>query len=333
MMRGGALLELDGVTVSLPVQGEMRPVLQDVSFAIRPGEALGLVGESGSGKSMTARTIDKLLPEGAAVTGRVRFDGRDVMTLAGADLKRFRGEVAMIFQDPRAHTNPVRRIGDFMTEALRTNSGVGTQEASKRAVALLKSVGIEDGERRLRQYPHELSGGLLQRVMIASALLTQPRLLLADEPTTALDVTTQAEVLAILDGLRSKLNLAMLFITHNLELAAAICDRTVVMYAGQVVEVRESNKLHDQPLHPYTAALAAARPSIDATSRRLTAIPGRPLSAFEAPADACAFTARCPHAADICRARRPALVELDGGLTRCARAAELFGTLKVPMNA
>jgi peptide/nickel transport system ATP-binding protein len=333
MMRGGGLLELDGVTVSLPVQGEMRRVLQDVSFAIRPGEALGLVGESGSGKSMTARTIDKLLPDGAAVAGRVRFDGRDIMTLSGADLKRFRGEVAMIFQDPRAHTNPVRRIGDFMTEALRTNSGVGMGEASERAVALLKSVGIEDGERRLRQYPHELSGGLLQRVMIATALLTQPRLLLADEPTTALDVTTQAEVLAILDGLRSKLHLSMLFITHNLELAAAICDRTVVMYAGQVVEVRESNKLHEQPLHPYTAALAAARPNIDATAHRLTAIPGRPLSAFEAPPDACAFTARCPHAADVCRARRPALVELDGGLTRCARASELFGKLKVPLNA
>ena len=333
MTKGGALLELDGVGVSLPVEGTMRPVLQDVSFAIRPGEALGLVGESGSGKSMTARTIDRLLPAGAAVTGRVRFAGRDIMTLAGTDLKHFRGEVAMIFQDPRAHTNPVRRIGDFMTEALRTNAGVGMQEASRRAVALLKSVGIEDGERRLRQYPHELSGGLLQRVMIATALLTQPRLLLADEPTTALDVTTQAEVLAILNDLRSDLDLSMLFITHNLELAAAICDRTVVMYAGQVVEVRESNKLHDQPLHPYTAALAAARPNIDATSHRLTAIPGRPLSAFEAPQDACAFTARCPHAADICRRGRPELVELDGGLTRCVRAAELFGKLKVPLNA
>src|ERR1700716_2598231 len=301
---GAPLLELDALTVSLPIEGSMRAVLHDVSFAIRPGEALGLVGESGSGKSMTARAIDRLLPPGAAVAGRIRFGGKDVMTLAGADLKRFRGEVAMIFQDPRAHTNPVRRIGDFMTEALRTNAGVPKDEAAGRAVALLKSVGIEDGERRLRQYPHELSGGLLQRVMIATALLTQPRLLLADEPTTALDVTTQAEVLAILDNLRSKLRLSMLFITHNLELAAAICDRTVVMYAGQVVEVRESNRLHDQPLHPYTAALAAARPNIDATAHRLTAIPGRPLSGFEAPQNECAFTARCPHAADVCRERR-----------------------------
>jgi oligopeptide/dipeptide ABC transporter ATP-binding protein len=334
MSRAGApLLELDGVTVRLPVEGSMRAVLQDVSFAIRPGEALGLVGESGSGKSMTARAIDRLLPPGAAVTGGIRFGGSNVMALSGADLKRFRGEVAMIFQDPRAHTNPVRRIGDFMTEALRTNARMRTGEAERQAVELLKSVGIDDGERRLRQYPHELSGGLLQRVMIATALLTKPRLLLADEPTTALDVTTQAEVLAILDNLRSGLRLAMLFITHNLELAAAICDRTVVMYAGQVVEVRESSRLHDQPLHPYTAALAAARPSIDATAHRLTAIKGRPLSAFEAPDDACAFTARCPHAADVCREGRPALVELDGGLTRCVRAAELFGQLKVQLHA
>src|ERR1700674_4117290 len=329
---GAPLLELDSVTVRLSVEGSMRPVLQDVSFAIRPGEALGLVGESGSGKSMTARSIDRLLPSGAEVSGQIRFDGRDVMSLSGAGLKRFRGEVAMIFQDPRAHTNPVRRIGDFMTEALRTNAGVSTDDAARRAVALLKSVGIEDGERRLRQYPHELSGGLLQRVMIATALLTQPRLLLADEPTTALDVTTQAEVLAILDNLRSELRLAMLFITHNLELAAAICDRTVVMYAGQIVEVRESRLLHSDPLHPYTAALAAARPSIEHTAHRLTAIPGRPLSAFEGPTDECAFAPRCPHAQDACREARPLLTELDGGLTRCVRAAELRGRMEVAVN-
>ena len=329
---GGALLELDGVTVRLPVEGSMRAVLQEVSFVIRPGEAIGLVGESGSGKSMTARAIDRLLPPGAAVTGRIRFGGRDVMTLAGADLKRFRSEVAMIFQDPRAHINPVRRIGDYMTEALRTNAGVPVNEASSRAVALLKSVGIEDGERRLRQYPHELSGGLLQRVMIATALLTKPRLLLADEPTTALDVTTQAEVLAILDDLRTDLHLAMLFITHNLEVAAAICDRTVVMYAGQIVEVRSSSRLHTDPLHPYTAALAAARPNIEASTPRLLAIPGRPLSAFEAPAGECAFAPRCPHALDICRQARPALIAIDGGLSRCVRAEELRGRLEVALH-
>jgi oligopeptide/dipeptide ABC transporter ATP-binding protein len=303
----------------------MRRVLHEVSLSIGRGEALGLVGESGSGKSMTARAIDRLLPPGASVGGSIRFDGKSVMGLTGPALRRFRGEVAMIFQDPRAHINPVRRIGDFMTEALRAVKNVPGAEAERRAVGLLESVGIEDGPRRLRQYPHELSGGLLQRVMIATALLTQPRLLLADEPTTAVDVTTQAEVMAILDDLRRKFRLAMLFITHNLELAAAVCDRTAVMYAGQIVEVRASSRLHDDPLHPYTAALAAARPDIAATVDRLAAIPGRPLSAFEAPPDACAFAARCPHVRDQCLERRPALIELDGGLTRCVRAVELRG--------
>jgi oligopeptide/dipeptide ABC transporter ATP-binding protein len=326
---GAALLEIAGLTVRLPVESAIRTVLSDVALSIRPGESLGLVGESGSGKSMTARAIARLLPSGAQVEGSIRFDGRDVAGLSGADLRTFRGEVAMIFQDPRAHINPVRRIGDYMTEALRTNFGEPVEQAARSAVALLTSVGIEDGERRLRQYPHELSGGLLQRVMIATSLLTTPKLLLADEPTTALDVTTQAEVMAILDELRRDLRLAMLFITHDLELAAAVCDRTVVMYAGQVVEVRESSLLHDDPLHPYTAALAAARPRIDATAHRLTAIPGRPLSAFEAPEAACAFEPRCPHAAEICRDARPSLIALDGGLTRCARAEELRGRLGV----
>ena len=215
---------------------------------------------------MTARAIDRLLPRGAEVDGSIRFDGRDVGALAGAELRRYRSQVAMIFQDPRAHINPVRRIGDFMTEALRTNLGVPAAEARRRAVDMLGQVGIEDGERRLRQYPHQLSGGMLQRVMIAAALLTEPRLLLADEPTTALDVTTQAEVMAILDDLRREFGLAMLFITHDLELAAAICDRTAVMYAGQIVEIRSSALLHDDPLHPYTAALAAARPDIAQTA-------------------------------------------------------------------
>ena len=173
-----------------------------------------------------------------------------------------------------------------------------------------------------------MSGGILQRIMIAAALLTEPRLLLADEPTTALDVTTQAEVMAILDDLRRDFGLTILFITHDLELAAAICDRTVVMYAGQIAEVRASSLLHDDPLHPYTAALAAARPDITQTAHRLRAIPGRPLSAFEAPPSECAFAPRCPHARDICLQALPDLAELDGGLSRCARAHELRGQLQ-----
>ena len=327
------LLQVDGLTVRLEVRGERRPVLRDVALTVREGEALGLVGESGSGKSMTARAIDRLLPRGAEVDGSIRFDGRDVHALSGADLRRYRNQVAMIFQDPRAHVNPVRRIGDYMTEAVRTNLGTPAAAAANRASDMLSQVGIDGGARRLRQYPHELSGGMLQRVMIAAALLTEPRLLLADEPTTALDVTTQAEVMAILDGLRREFGLAMLFITHDLELAAAICDRTAVMYAGQIVEVRESGLLHDDPLHPYTAALAAARPDITRAAGRLRAIPGRPLSAFEAPPGECAFAPRCPHAQDACRAGVPPITELDGGLSRCVRAHELRGKLGEPANA
>jgi oligopeptide/dipeptide ABC transporter ATP-binding protein len=302
-------------------------VLHDVSFQVRAGEAVGLVGESGSGKSMTARAVDRLLPRGAEVDGVIRFAGDDVAGLAGASLRRYRSQVAMIFQDPRAHVNPVRRIGDFMTEALRANLGVGSDEANQQAAEMLGQVGIDHGEKRLRQYPHQLSGGMLQRVMIATSLLTQPRLLLADEPTTALDVTTQAEVMAILDELRREIGLAMLFITHDLELAAAICDRTAVMYAGRIVETRDSALLHSDPLHPYTAALSGARPDIAASVRRLQAIPGRPLSAFEAPPAECAFAGRCPHAAEVCRTAVPDLIELDGGTTRCARAHELRGRL------
>jgi peptide/nickel transport system ATP-binding protein len=318
-----SLLEIQGLTARLPVEGELRTVLHDVSLSIGPGEALGLVGESGSGKSMTARAIGRLLPPGAKTTGSLRFDGQDVLALRGGALRRYRETVAMIFQDPRAHVNPVRRIGDFMTETLRLK-GVASEQAAARAALALRDVGIEDGERRLGQYPHELSGGLLQRVMIATMLLGEPRLVLADEPTTALDVTTQAEVMAILDELRREHGLALLFITHDLELAAAVCDRTAVMYAGQIVETNAAGVLDRDPLHPYTAGLAAARPDIAASAHRLAAIPGRPISAFEAPAG-CAFAPRCVLAEDACREARPPLESLGGGEVRCRRAGELRG--------
>ncbi len=320
-----ALLEIESLTTRLPVEGELRTVLHDVSLTVGAGEAVGLVGESGSGKSMTARAIGRLLPAGAETSGSVRFDDGDVLGLRGAVLRRYREQVAIIFQDPRAHVNPVRKIGDFMTETLRMH-GIARVDAGQHAARALRAVGIDDGERRLEQYPHELSGGLLQRVMIATVLLGEPRLVLADEPTTALDVTTQAEVMAILDELRQRRGLAMLFITHDLELAAAVCDRTAVMYAGQIVETNAADLLDRDPLHPYTAALAAARPDIAATAHRLAAIPGRPVSAFEAP-DGCPFAPRCVLAQDACREARPPLERLAGGEVRCLRAGELHGRM------
>jgi oligopeptide/dipeptide ABC transporter ATP-binding protein len=319
---GGALLEVENLVVDLPVDGEMRSVLRGVSLQIAEGEAVSLVGESGSGKSMTARAVAQLLPHGAAVTGQIAYSGTDITKLKGQPLRAFHNEVAMIFQDPRAHINPVRTVGDFMTEALVTNSGVPKNEACKRAAESLKDVGIADGERRLKQYPHELSGGLLQRVMIASMLLTDPKLLLADEPTTALDVTTQSEVIAILDELRRERGLALLFITHDLDLADAVCDRTCVMYAGQIVEARAASSYSRQALHPYTRALGSARPAMEGPVTRPKAIRGRPVSAYEAP-PGCAFAPRCDFAQPSCSDAEPVAEVMNGDIVRCLRAGEL----------
>ena len=315
------LLEVEGLRVTLPLEGERRPVLHDVSLAIEAGECLGLVGESGSGKSMTARAIVGLLPRGARPGGEVRFAGESVLGLRGGALRRFRRRIGMVFQDPRAHVNPVRRVGDFLTEVLRLEE-VAAEVARERAVAALAEVGIEDGGRRMDQYPHQLSGGLLQRVMIAAALLGDPLLLLADEPTTALDVTTQAEVMAILDELRRARGLGVLFITHDLDLATAVCDSLAVMYAGSIVEQGAAATVAERPAHPYTAALARARPRVDRSAARLPAIRGRPASAFEAPAG-CAFAPRCPYAVEECTVALPQLRELGPGKVRCVRAGEL----------
>ncbi|MDP5227028.1 MULTISPECIES: ABC transporter ATP-binding protein [Arthrobacter] len=327
-MTAMSLLSVDSLTVKLPVAGEMRTVLKDVSFELEPGKALGLVGESGSGKSMTVRTIARLLPPGADVTGHVRFDGTEVFDLRGEALRKYRaGDVSMIFQDARAHTNPVRRIGDFLTEALCTNQRMPKKQAEARAVELLAEVGIHNPEQRLRQYPHELSGGLLQRVMIAAAVAVKPRLILADEPTTALDVTTQAEVMVILKRMQSEYGMAMLFITHDLELASSVCDDTIVFYAGQVVERQQASRLHRDPLHPYTAALVRARPEIERRAGRLPALPGHPTTAYEAP-DGCAFAPRCAFAQDACRVSVPPLLRIgEQGDSRCVRMPELHGSL------
>jgi len=234
-----ALLELDRLRVALPAREGPRAVLRDVSFGVAEGEAVGLVGASGSGKTMTARAIVRLLPPGAEVGGAIRFGGRSVLDMDREALLRYRaGDVAMVFQDPRTHINPVRRVGDFLCEALVLTQGMGRAAATAKVTRLLGETGVEEPERRLRQYPHELSGGQLQRVMIAAALACEPKLLIADEPTTALDVTTQSEVMAMLDEVRRARGLALLFITHDLDLAAAVCERTVVMREGAIVRER-----------------------------------------------------------------------------------------------
>jgi oligopeptide/dipeptide ABC transporter ATP-binding protein len=320
------VLSVDSLRVALPAaRRQTRPVITGVSLALAPGESLGLVGESGSGKSVTSKAVLRALGRGAEVTGSVEFAGRDVYRMSRRELQAWHAsEVALIHQDPRAHINPLRGIGDFLTEGLR-HQGVPRQEAASRAVQLLTRVGIADAERRLRQYPHQLSGGLLQRVMIAAALLTRPALLIADEPTTALDVTTQQEVVAILAGLRAEQRLGLIFITHDLDLSAAVTDRIAVMYAGAIVESGPSAAVQSGARHPYTAGLLAARPSIQ-RREKLTPIPGRPVSAFEAGAG-CVFAARCPFTLPVCERERPELRSLGGQLVACHRAEELTGRL------
>ncbi|MFJ2891185.1 ABC transporter ATP-binding protein [Streptomyces sp. NPDC087305] len=311
------LLELDGLRMTLPVRGHARTVLHRVDLTVPEGSALGLVGESGSGKSLSARAVLGLLPSGARCEGEIRFDGEPLSGMSPTRRRRLRThDVAMVFQDPRAHINPVRTIGDFLTEALVTTRGVRPREAEARVTRLLHDVGIADASRRLRQRPSELSGGLLQRVMIAAALAGEPRLLLADEPTTALDVTTQSEVMAIIDEARVARGLAMLFITHDLALAAAVCDRVAVMYAGGVVEELDAGRLHGGARHPYTRALLASRPDPRADDLPLRAVPGRPLSAFEA-GTGCAFAPRCERAADICRTTTPVPTPVGEGVAAC----------------
>ncbi|MGW4318607.1 ABC transporter ATP-binding protein [Streptomyces sp. NPDC004684] len=311
------MLEFDGLHITLPLKGEHRTVVHRVDLAVPAGSAVALVGESGSGKSLTARSVLRLLPPAARVGGDVRFAGASIPAMDRAALRTLRSrDVGMVFQDPRAHVNPLRTIGDFLTEGLVATRGTSRRDAEAKAVALLREVGVADAARRLRARPAELSGGLLQRVMIAAALLAEPRLLLADEPTTALDVTTQAEVMAVIDEARAQRGLALLFITHDLALAAAVCDRVAVMYAGSTVEELPASGLHGDAHHPYTRALLASRPDAGAGDEPLRAVPGRPLSAFEA-GPGCAFAPRCPAVRDRCTAERPLPGPVGDGVAAC----------------
>ncbi|WP_405664917.1 ABC transporter ATP-binding protein [Streptomyces sp. NBC_01166] len=318
------LLDIENLTVELP--GTARPVLTDVTLRVAAGEVVGLVGESGSGKSTTARAALRTLPEGAAVSGSVHVDGTDVLALRGEALRAHRARtVAMVHQDPRSALNPVRRIGDFLVERL-AGTGLDRKAARARAVELLGTVGLPDPGRRVRQRPHELSGGMLQRVVIAGALAAEPGLLLADEATSALDVTTQAEILALLRTLRAERSLGLLFITHDLHLAAAYCDRVYVMYAGRVVEEQTAGALFDRPRHPYTKGLLACSPALGEAEREIRPIPGRPPSLADT-FGGCEFADRCPDAEPECASWRPEPVALDGGgAAACRRLPVLTGT-------
>jgi len=317
------LLELGQLRVELKIGGRWRAVVQDVSLTLAAGQTVGIVGESGSGKSVTARSIARLLPPGARVTGEIRFDGEPVWAMNRARLRQFRAhDIGIIYQDPRAHVNTVHSIGDFLTEGVRDQ---GPRERRELAISALRAVGIPDPERRLKQYPHQLSGGLLQRVMIAAAIMPGPRLLLADEPTTALDVTTQSEVMAVLDDQRQARQLAMVFITHDLDLAAAVTDTIAVMYAGTIVETGPSAGLHERALHPYTAGLLAARPQPSRVASLYT-IPGRPIAAYES-GTGCVFAGRCAYTQQYCLDARPEPRQFGDHVVACHRTEELHGTL------
>ena len=329
------LLELRSVTTEVEIQGSHWPVVNDVSFSLGRSEVLGLVGESGSGKSMTARTILRLLPPGARSRGEVLLGGIDLLRLPANALRAVRAKrIAMIFQDPRAHIDPLWTCGDHLTEGLRVHHGHDRRAAKRRALELLAQVGITDGGRVFRAYPGELSGGMLQRVMIAAELGADPDVLVADEPTTALDVTIQAEIVAIFDGLRRDRKLAMLFITHDLELASALCDRVLVMYAGRIMEEQRTEGLFAAPLHPYTAGLLEARPTLEARPERLAVIPGRPPTPIDTP-PGCPFHPRCAFREDACLAAVPPLRRFDAGASACRRTAEIREDLrpKAPARA
>ncbi|WP_371618774.1 ABC transporter ATP-binding protein [Streptomyces sp. NBC_00454] len=299
-------LDIQGLRLSLP--NTVRPVLDGVDLTVGARETVALVGESGSGKTLTSRSVLRLLPEKARTEGTVRVVGDDVLTMTPGQLRVLRtSTAAMIFQDPRAAINPMRRVGDFLTESLRLNAKMAKDAAEERAVTMLEAVGLTGGA--LRKYPGQLSGGMLQRVMIAAALMGDPALILADEPTTALDVTTQAEVVALLGDLRERFGTGLLFVTHDLGLAAAISDRVYVMYAGRIVETGPADDLFTRPRHPYTVALLNSTPRLDAPRGRLAAIEGRPPSLREE-LTGCPFAARCVFATDVCTRQAPELLPL-----------------------
>lgn len=316
-----ALLSVEGLRVGFrSADGGVVEAVRGVDFAVAPGEAVGIVGESGSGKSLSMLAVMRLLGAPARATGgRVVFDGEDLLAADEKRMRALRGrDIAMVFQDPQSSLNPALTIGRQITDVVRAHRDVSATEARRIAAESLERVGIRDAGKRLASYPHEFSGGMRQRALIAMAIACRPRLLIADEPTTALDVTVQAQIVDLIAELRRELGLAVVFISHNLQLVAEIVDRVVVMYGGKVVEDGPVEAIERAPRHPYTNLLKACVPSLSGPVGPLTAIEGAPPRLGRLPAG-CPFSPRCPDAIETCANQMPALIAEAGHRTACWR--------------
>ena len=321
-----ALLEIENLSVEFPSRSSVMHAVEGVSLSLDAGDVLGIVGESGSGKSVTMMALMGLVPYPGRVTAsKMRFDGHDLLGLSTKERSRLTGkDVAMIFQEPTTSLNPCFSVGFQLAETLRVHLGMDSKAAKRRSIELLEQVGISDPETRLKAYPHQLSGGMNQRVMIAMAIACNPKLLIADEPTTALDVTIQAQILDLLRSLQRERGMALVLITHNMGVVSDMAQRVAVMYAGQIMEQQPAQALFQRPRHPYTEALMAALPERSDGSARLSTIPGMVPGLYDRPTG-CLFAPRCRHAAEDCRSQRPGLVNGLQAAVRCHHPLSLNG--------
>ncbi len=322
MSEKGTTLQVDSLSTSFRTRQGWLKAVDGVSFSVAQGEILGLVGESGCGKSVTSQSILRLYDEKRDVhyEGRIRLDGEDLLALSPKEMHKVRGSrISMIFQDALSSLNPVFTVGDQICEPLMIHQGLARRQAMEKAVELLKLVNIPAPERRVMQYPHELSGGMRQRVMIAIALACKPELLIADEPTTALDVTVQAQIMDLIRELNQKLGMSVMLITHDLGVVAETCDRVAVMYLGQIVEQADKNAIFDDPRHPYTWGLIHSIPRLDGDrAKPLYSIEGTVPLLNQVPQGCCRFAQRCPHVSERCRTAMPQLQEAaPGHWVRC----------------
>ena len=313
-----ALLEIENLCVDFPSTNSVMHAVDGVTLSLEAGDVLGVVGESGSGKSVTMMALMGLVPyPGRVRADKLSFDGRDLMNLSTSERSRLTGkDVAMIFQDPTTSLNPCFTIGFQLAETLKLHLGLDKRAAQRRCIELLEQVGIPAPESRLKDYPHQMSGGMNQRVMIAMAIACNPKLLIADEPTTALDVTIQAQILDLLQSLQRERGMALVLITHNMGVVSEMAQRVAVMYAGQIMEERSAQDLFENPQHPYTQALMSALPERSDGQRRLTTIPGMVPGLYDRPSG-CLFAPRCNRASEICRAQRPVLRAWQAGQVCC----------------